>query len=106
MNKITEIVSEIKKEESFAENLKEITPSQCFIDNMAITTAFFSEIVENAIGIQRIKVPYLITSNKEKIRLDSEELLSCGYYSERNPNYEQRWQISEVKKFLSSNSTE
>jgi len=105
MNKINEIVSEIKTEDSLVDNLKEITPAQCFIDDMAITTAFFSEIQDDNKGKRRVKVPYLITSNKDKIKLDPEELLRRGYYSERNPNYDQRWQISEVKKFICSDST-
>ena len=87
-----------------AGSLKEITPAQCFIDNKAMTTIFLPRIYNDGTQKHLVKTAYLITSDKEKIKLESGELMRFGYHSLRIPNHENRWSVKSVKEFLQGKS--
>jgi len=109
-NNSEQIVQELEKEievEKNIDNLQEITPAQCFIDDVSMVTVEFMEVIEER-GIKKyVSVPYLIISNtksgdRKKVRLSQGNLVELGYYSDRVPNVQNRWSISRLKLFLSS----
>lgn len=97
---------EVDKLKINVRELKQITPAQCFIDNKAMVTVFFQRVHDEDGKKSIISTPYLITSNREKINLNSNDLLKLGYYSDRNPNYENRWERESAEEFLGGKKNE
>lgn len=94
----------IDKEEfsivKFAPHLNLITPAQDFIKDTAYVAVPVNILVNNKVE----SVHYLITSDKQKIRLSDEELLRLGFYTERKPYLRPRWSNSSIDSFIGGSS--
>lgn len=80
----------------FAPNLSLITPAQDFVKETAYVTVPVNIIVNNKVE----SVNYIITSDRQKIRLSDEELLNIRFYTERKPYLQPRWSSSSVESFI------
>jgi len=84
------------------ENLKELTPSQDFIDDIAFTCIMVKKVTGNGKVSENIE---LITSEKKHFPLTNNELFNLGFYSERTPFPKCRWSRESIQSFLNGNSS-
>ncbi|HAZ10809.1 MAG TPA: hypothetical protein DCY56_06870 [Candidatus Omnitrophica bacterium] len=80
---------------NYAPHLSIITPAQDFIDDTAYVTIPVNICVDNKVK----SINYIITSEKQKIRLSDEELLKMNLYSERSPCLNKRWSDKSIELF-------
>lgn len=108
MSDLKEIIETVRNGQKIdPDDLKEITPAQCFVDNTAMVTAFFPELrTDNSDREISVKIPYIITSERMKIWLDANTLLKHGYTTTRFPNHENRWSSKSIREFLQSKNPE
>ncbi len=83
---------------NYAPNLAIITPAQDFIGNVAFVTVPVKILIDNKMEL----VNYLITSERQKIRLSDDELLKMSFYSERKPSSTPRWSDKSIESFINS----
>lgn len=93
-------LKEQKKEEDeeLIDSLRELTPAQDFRDAIAYVSMPLPILKEKKVE----NVVYIITSNKEKFRLNDEELFKRGFYTTRHPYPDARWSSGAIRKFLES----
>lgn len=95
-------LSGIDKEEepsiTHAPNLSAISPAQHFDSDIAYVAIPVKVLKNNKLEI----VNYLITSERQKILLCEEELISKGFYIERTPSLLPRWSNRSIEAFINN----
>lgn len=76
--------------------LQEITPAQDFLDGVAYTTVPLRALTSKG----ATAIPYLVTSNRECIELNHENLLDKGLYTTRIPDLPYRWSKESMERYL------
>jgi len=93
------LMSESEQQQEYNEKSKqteEITPAQCFINDIALTTITMPR--SNLEGSKSRK-EFVVTSNRDMFPLDDSTLMQKGFYSDRHPRNLKRWSLQSVRDF-------
>ncbi|MFH0851713.1 MAG: DNA-primase RepB domain-containing protein [Candidatus Peregrinibacteria bacterium] len=79
-----------------AARYRELHPAQSFIGGKAFTTVVLPKMVEGHVK----RLPVILTSQRERFPIMDEALMERGFFTERSPSPDVRWDPADVHAFL------